>query len=229
MDLDDAEESSVPHLEEKSFLEAMALFYLKLQAKLLLPASTIQEIISELHDLHLMSRDQCFFKLKEKLSVFHLDDGVSSSIIEELRASDLWTACHGGPLRTDQTRKTFFKSQFNFIYPQPIYLAVDENGVDKFMQYLPVKDTLRSLWESQHIMEKPVSETIGCDKIEVFRDVHDGTVFQNNPLFASDPTAFQLLLYADAFEVVNPLGSGRKKHKIEAMYLTLANFPAHCT
>ena len=67
MDLDDAEESCVPHLEEKLFLEAMALFYLKLQAKLLLPASTIQEIISELHDLHLMSRDQCFFKLKEKL------------------------------------------------------------------------------------------------------------------------------------------------------------------
>ena len=85
-------------------------------------------------------------------------------------------------------------------------MGVDENGVDKFMQYVPVKDTLRSLWKSQHIMEKPVSETIGCDKIKVFRDVHDGTVFQNNPLFASDPTAFQLLLYADAFEVVNPLG-----------------------
>lgn len=40
-------------------------------------------------------------------------------------------------------------------------------------------------------------------------------------------TAVQLLLYQDAFEVSNPLGSARKKHKIIGMYYTVANLPSH--
>lgn len=33
----------------------------------------------------------------------------------------------------------------------------------------------------------------------------------------------QLILYQDSFEIVNPLGSSRTKHKILAMYMTLGN------
>lgn len=33
-----------------------------------------------------------------------------------------------------------------------------------------------------------------------------------------------MILYQDAFEVVNPLGSAKKKHKILGVYFTLANF-----
>ena len=36
-----------------------------------------------------------------------------------------------------------------------------------------------------------------------------------------------LMLYQDSFEIVNLIGSGRKKHKILAVYLTLANIPSH--
>ena len=42
-----------------------------------------------------------------------------------------------------------------------------------------------------------------------------------------NPGALRLILYQDDFEVANPLGSGRKKHKILAVYLSLANFPPH--
>lgn len=38
----------------------------------------------------------------------------------------------------------------------------------------------------------------------------------------------KLILYQDAFEIVNPLGSARKKHKLVGVYFTLANFqPFH--
>lgn len=38
----------------------------------------------------------------------------------------------------------------------------------------------------------------------------------------------KLILYQDAFEVVNPLGSSRKKHKLVGVYFTLADFePFH--
>lgn len=31
----------------------------------------------------------------------------------------------------------------------------------------------------------------------------------------------------DAFEVVNPLGSGKKKHEVQAVYFTVTNIPLH--
>ncbi|KAF7641351.1 hypothetical protein LDENG_00283860, partial [Lucifuga dentata] len=36
--------------------------------------------------------------------------------------------------------------------------------------------------------------------------------------------SLKLILYQDAFEIVNPLGSAKKKHKILEVYFTLANF-----
>lgn len=37
--------------------------------------------------------------------------------------------------------------------------------------------------------------------------------------------SLKLILYQDAFEVVNPLGSAKKKkHKLQGVYFTLANF-----
>lgn len=38
-----------------------------------------------------------------------------------------------------------------------------------------------------------------------------------------NPTCLKLILYQDAFEVVNPLGSAKNQHKVLAMYFSLAN------
>lgn len=40
--------------------------------------------------------------------------------------------------------------------------------------------------------------------------------------------SLKLILYQDAFEVLNPLGSAKKKHKIVGVYFTLANFEPFC-
>ena len=46
-----------------------------------------------------------------------------------------------------------------------------------------------------------------------------------NPLFQDDsyPPALQLVLYQDAFEIVNPLGFAKKKYKILAVYMSCGN------
>lgn len=46
-------------------------------------------------------------------------------------------------------------------------------------------------------------------------------------LVHTERSSLGLILYQDAFEVVNPLGSGKKKHKILAVYLTLADLLPH--
>lgn len=53
----------------------------------------------------------------------------------------------------------------------------------------------------------------------------DGENITENPLQTEG--SLHLVLYQDAFEVVNPLGSGKKKHKVLAMYLTLADLLPH--
>lgn len=45
--------------------------------------------------------------------------------------------------------------------------------------------------------------------------------------FGQNPSCFKLVLYQDAFEVVNPLGSAKTIHKILAVYVSDANLPVH--
>ena len=45
-------------------------------------------------------------------------------------------------------------------------------------------------------------------------DYCDGDAYKEHPLFSQDPTALQILLFYDDMEVVNPLGSYTKKHKL---------------
>lgn len=59
--------------------------------------------------------------------------------------------------------------------------------------------------------------------MDVFQDVWDGTNIKENLLLKAEESSLGLILYQDAFEVVNPLGSGKKKHKILAVYLMLAD------
>lgn len=56
-----------------------------------------------------------------------------------------------------------------------------------------------------------------------FRDYMDGSVIGNN-----NANTFHTLLYQDEFEVVNPLGSYRKRHKVLAFYFILGHLRNDC-
>ena len=53
----------------------------------------------------------------------------------------------------------------------------------------------------------------------------DGEFFKTHPIFSEDPTALQIMAYYDDVEVVNPLGSKTKKHKVGLFYFMLGNIP----
>lgn len=61
----------------------------------------------------------------------------------------------------------------------------------------------------------------------VYQDVRDRAGAQGNLLFQTEPSSLGIILYQDSFEVVNPLGSGWKKHKVLAVYLTLTDVLPH--
>lgn len=48
----------------------------------------------------------------------------------------------------------------------------------------------------------------------MLRDFCDGSAFRHHSLFGSYQNSLQIFLYYDDVEVVNPIGSHRKVHKL---------------
>ena len=48
----------------------------------------------------------------------------------------------------------------------------------------------------------------------VLEDYCDGSIYKKHPLFSTNPNALQIMFYYDDVEVVNPIGSRVKKHKL---------------
>lgn len=213
-------------VDSDQFLHSLALFYLKLQAKFLLPASTIQSIIDDFEAVHHIGQLHLLGKFREKLSLLNISDADSKHLVEEMSKADLLHASNS-VLRSDQTRKSFFKTHFNFVEPVQIYLGQDEADRDRFLQYIPIKDTLKALYKQESVRQQYYQTRSIVHKEDIFLDISDGQSFQSNALFSETPSALRLILYQDSFEVVNPLGSGKKKHKVLAVYLSLADLLPH--
>lgn len=109
----------------------------------------------------------------------------------------------------------------------PQLLGINEKGKESFAQYVPIKETLAALFKSKSMQEQYAATRSKQSSEGIFQDVNDGKGAQCNPLFKAEPSSLGLMLYQDAFEVVNPLGSSKKKHKILAVYLTLTDVLPH--
>lgn len=96
-----------------------------------------------------------------------------------------------------------------------------------FAQYVPVQETLATLFKSKSIQEHYAATCSQTSSEGIFQDIIVGKAAQCNPLHKMEPSSLGLILYQDAFEVVNPLGSSKKKHKIVAVYLTLTDILPH--
>ena len=87
--------------------------------------------------------------------------------------------------------------------------------------YVPILQTIKALFTDASVQKQYCSpEASNAD----YYDLRDGFVFKNNSLFQIyGCKALQIILYADEFEVCNPLGQGKRKHKILAVYFTIGN------
>lgn len=210
------------------FLRNVCLFYLKLQGQFLLPASTTQHIVEEIQNIHELGQTFTLSKLtallKNKTS---LSDGDIANICQSVRESDLFTDCHTGPMRTAHSRAQCFKKMFNYVEPKKVFLGRDENRIDRCAYYVPVKETLKCLLQSDMWQNCESEEHSAEPHSDVLTDVTDGQMFKSNDFFGQNPSSLRLVLYQDAFEVVNPLGSAKTRHKVLAVYLSVANLPLH--
>ncbi|XP_049330956.1 uncharacterized protein LOC125799085 isoform X2 [Astyanax mexicanus] len=88
------------------------------------------------------------------------------------------------------------------------------------------KCVLPALLNKCDVIDKVLEETNLPSLSGQYRSFHDGLYFKENPIISQEELSISLGLYIDEFEICNPLGTSRKKHKITAIYWVIANLPA---
>ncbi|XP_048024991.1 uncharacterized protein LOC125254419 [Megalobrama amblycephala] len=210
------------------FMTNLALFYLRMQAKMLLPATTISALIAEFQELHKNGITHVLTVVSQELEKLKIPRDRIHEIVDGLSKENLLKMYNESVFRSDQTRKIFFKNNFCYVEPTQVYLGVDPNGKERFCQYVPVKATLKALLSHPSVREQyNTTKMYPLGEPHVFVDVHDGRNCRENTLLQNVASSVSIILYQDAFEVANPLGSGKKKHKLLAVYMTLGEILPH--
>jgi hypothetical protein len=91
--------------------------------------------------------------------------------------------------------------------------------------YVPMTDVLRMLVKKEDITPF-VMRTPECDDDCKMTNFTDSEVFKTLSSSKRDGHLLLIHLYNDEFEVVNPIGAKRGKHKMNATYFTLGNLPS---
>lgn len=113
---------------------------------------------------------------------------------------------------------------------------MNDSQKERTFQYVPVTESIKCLFKNTSVQNEYASTKFpmyhgyrkqNSNHQDIFWDFTDGSAFKKNKFFIENKDALRLILYQDAFEVCNPLGAAKKKHKILAVYLQLANFRPH--
>jgi len=114
----------------------------------------------------------------------------------------------------------YLKQTDKIVMPQTLVFN-SENPKQTF-QYVPVLQVLHKLLCRDDVVDHFASRHPRHDNL--MGDFCDGFLFKGDSFFAENPSALRIHLYCDEFEVCNPIGPKKGKHKITAFYYTVGNF-----
>ena len=141
---DNDNDNTNDEVDTDDFMNNLTMYYLRMQAKMFLPASTIQALIEEIQEVHNTGLTHLLSRMHKELNL-NVPERDIKSLLDDLSKDNLLKMCSEGVFRTDQTRKTFFKSRFSYVEPVKTYLGIDAKYKERFYQYVPIKDTIKSL------------------------------------------------------------------------------------
>ncbi|XP_041949691.1 uncharacterized protein LOC121709989 isoform X3 [Alosa sapidissima] len=223
-DLIDEEIGELPELIEKN----LAHLLLKLECIFNVPQMCVNELVEELHFVSSSASGPILKEILQSCIKKHncdIDDLVISEMVTDLCECNPITLAlrSNGPFSTSHKRRVYFKEHFSMVEPIEYLHSAREQ---RSFQYIPI---LKSLLEVLKVKEIHDFLTHNCEtdgRSETqYKSFRDGTNFKNNELLSENNPAISLILYVDDFEVCNPLGTSRKKHKVTAVYWVLANVP----
>lgn len=205
----------------------LASLFLRMEAILHVSKTAIQEIVEELGSIGSNVGELAEMSVKQVLNKHNcsLDSSVIAAITETvLETNPLAFLSKRGPLSSIYKRTTYYKDNFTVI--EPVEYTLDASRKNTFV-YVPILKVLTALLNRSDVLDK-VLQSDQADTWkhpETIKTFRDGLYFKDNKILFSDELRIALGLYIDDFEVCNPLGTSRKKHKLCAIYWLIANLP----
>ena len=126
-----------------------------------------------------------------------------------------------GPLRSDHCRNKVYKENFNYIYPEQVKLKNDKNQIS-MCYYIPILQTLELFLNDNNVLAQCLENSDQYDG-KTFSNLNSGERSHKLHIIFGNQKILKIVVYQDAVEICNPLGSSRLKHKILAVYMTVAN------
>jgi len=202
----------------KQLRECMFKYSLKLREKYLLPASTHADIVADckslVNSVLTCHNDVISCHLENKGYDIHSDNDLVRNILDTGKYDRLWSGC-----------ETSYKLQQNCSQLLGMIKPVQHTVSGYKNYYIPLTDILTMLVKKDDIMPMVLQSPLLHDESHL-TGFTSGDAFLSMKLLMNDCHWLLIHLYNDEFEVVNPIGAKRGKHKLNATYFTLGNLPA---
>lgn len=225
-DLEDSEElQSNEELNDlqKQLDHSLAALFLKMQTILHIPESSVQNIIQQLLQICELSQPLLHNSVKDILKQHTvIDDSVVRQVVRAASESNVITRCCGkdGSLSTGKRRAAYVNTNFTVV--MPVEYIIDR-GNKASSVYIPLHAMLQRMLNREDILDKALP--VDKDVPNEYRTYRDGSYCKENDLLKGEEFKIAIGLYIDDFEVANPLGTSRKKHKMTSVYWVIANIP----
>ncbi|RXN31607.1 sterile alpha motif domain-containing 3-like protein [Labeo rohita] len=220
-ELSEEASNDLPDLE-KQLEHNLASLLLKMQSVLHIPESSVQEVVEQLCQIHKLSQPLVHNRVRAVLSKYpDLDETVLREVISAVSESNTMSfLAKDGPLGTAKRRAAYVRQQFPLV--SPIEYIVEKG--QKPLAYVPILSMLQKLLNNTDVLNRAMSEKVSV--AQEYRSYVDGQYFNENSFLTRDEFTIALGLYIDDFEIANPLGTSKLKHKMCAVYWVIANIPA---
>jgi len=213
-----------PVLDYDVFTRRALLFSLKVREQYLLPKSTFSSIMNDVKELvacyHECALNVALDRLKHSSVGNVVDVALLHSVTEEGKGLDMiWQS-----MECDRQLKKHCKSMLNLIEPEEVVLGFDAvTGKKEAYHYVPVLKTVKHYLEHEDVWRVVCENSAKLRNERLVTDYTDGEAFITHQFFSANPNAIRIHGYADEFEVCNPLGSSRLKHKLTGLYYFIGN------
>lgn len=197
------------------YTKSLSVLYLTLHSKYFVTEKAINTIIEHIRDINEISNNAIIEHIKN-----YYDVNINQTVVQGLNYFNDAHNTVSGLLRTTHTRHNYFKNEFEYVHPKCINFGICGDKLCNYY-YVPIIETIKVLMKNKNIQQWLTEEMESSDNI--FANITDGSVFKNNSFFSENPNALRIIIFQDAFEICNPLGSSRKKHKVVGVYMILAN------
>lgn len=224
-DLENSEESSNEenHDLEKQLEHNLAAFFLKMQTILHIPESSV-EVIQQLLHISELSQPLLHNSVRDLLKQHtDVDDSTVKQVVRAASESNVLTKfCgKGSSLSTSKRRAAYVNK--NFAVVMPVEYIIDRDKKSSAV-YVPINVMLQKMLTRAEILEKALP--VQKDVLHEYSTYRDGLYCKENDLRKGEKFRITVGLYTDDFEVSNPLGTSKRKHKMTAVYWVLANVPS---